>query len=301
MSNSNGKAISLWDLSQRYDTRDKCLALLNQLRWPDGPECPRCGSGKAYWLSKRRIYECGDCEYQYSVTTGTVMHRTKLPLTKWILAAALICNGRKGISACQMARDLHLTYKTSWYLGHRLRRAMREHKWLQRFTGICEVDESWIGGRTYGTLYGRRHLDNKTPVVGVRERGGRVRLAAVPNVTGKTLGWVMRQYIDTNAEMVMADQFSGYNQLAAEFTMSRINHSREYVRGQIHTNSIESIWALVKRQVHGTHHRISRQYLPLYLSEISFRFNHKENPDLFLSVLKNGLFTDRGLVPELAG
>ena len=111
----------------------------------------------------------------------------------------------------------------------------------------------------------------------------------------------MRQYIDTNAEMVMADQFSGYDQLAAEFTMSRINHSRVYVRGQIHTNSIESIWALVKRQVHGTHHRISRQYLPLYLSEISFRFNHKENPDLFLSVLKNGLFTDRGLVPQLAG
>jgi hypothetical protein len=118
-------------------------------------------------------------------------------------------------------------------------------------------------------------------------------MQCIPNITSRTLRDAVRGYVDTDAELVIADELNSYNQLAAEFTMERIQHSREYVRGEIHTNGIESIWAIVKRQVYGTHHRMSPQYLPLYLSEISFRFNHRKEHDLFLTVLRNGLLTDK--------
>jgi transposase-like protein len=204
------------------------------------------------------------------------------------LAIAMVCNARKGISACQLARDIHVTYKTAWYLSHRIRRAMRETDWLQKFTGVCEIDETYIGGRARGGKRGRG-APNKTPVFGVKERGGKVAIQAIPNITGKTLAKAVRQYVDTDAETVCADELNSYNQLAAEFTLERINHSREYVRGEIHTQGIESIWAIVKRQANGTHHRMSPQYLPLYLSEISYRFNHRKENHLFLTVLKNAL------------
>ncbi len=298
MPNSNGKVPSIIDLATKYDSQDKCIDLLEQLRWPDGVVCPKCACDTCYPIESRRTHECKDCKYQFSVTTGTVMHSSSLSLTKWILASVLLCNGRKGVSACQVARDLHVTYKTAWYLCHRLRRAMREEEWLSRFNGICEADETYIGGRARGGKRGRGAA-NKIIVAGVRERGGKVRMQAIPNVTSKTLGRVLKEYIDTDAEMVVADQLRSYNQLSAEFTMERINHTREYVRGNIHTNSIESIWAILKRQVNGTHHRVSKQYLPLYLSEISYRFNNREDPNLFLSVLRNGMMTDSELVRGL--
>lgn len=285
------KPISLIDLAQQYNTRDKCLELLERLRWPDGVVCPKCDCKKTYPLSTRRIHECADCRYQFPATSGTVMHDSRLCLTKWILATALIVNARKGVSACQMARDLHVTYKTAWYLGHRIRRAMRESAWLQKFTGIIEMDETYLGGRARGKR--GRGAANKTIVFGVKERGGKVRMQTIPNITNDTIASAVRQYVETDAEMVIADELNSYNQLAAEFTMERIQHSREYVRGNIHTNGIESMWAIVKRQVHGTHHRMSPQYLPLYLSEISYRFNHRNEHDLFLTVLKNGLMTDK--------
>jgi transposase-like protein len=288
---ANPKPISLIELCQQYDTPEKCLDLLESLRWPDGPVCHKCGSIKAYRIEKRRLYECADCGHQYSATSGTIMHRSRLPLVKWILAVALITNARKGVSACQLARDLHIGYKTAWYLGHRIRRAMRETSWMQKFTGIVELDECYIGGRSRGKR--GRGAANKTPVFGVRERGGKVRFQIMHKITGKNIRDAVHQYVDTNAEMVMADQYQAYDQLAAEFTVGRINHTREYVRGKIHTNSIESIWAIIKRQVHGTHHRMSPQYLPLYLSEISYRFNHRDDHTLFLKVLRNALLTDK--------
>jgi transposase-like protein len=219
------------------------------------------------------------------------MHRSRLPLTKWILAIALLVNARKGVSACQIARDLQVTYKTAWYLGHRIRRAMRELSWMQKFTGICELDECYLGGKCRGKR--GRGAGNKTPVFGMRERNGKVRLRIMSKITGQNIREAVHRYIDTNSKMVVADQYVAYDQLAAEFTLARIDHTREYVRGQIHTNSIESIWAIIKRQAHGTHHWMSPQYLPLYLSEISYRFNHKDDHKLFLKVLRNALLTDK--------
>lgn len=290
----NPKPISLIELAQQYDTRDKCLELLESLRWPNGSVCPKCDSIKAYRLKNRRLYECGDCRHQFSATSGTILHRSRLPLSKWILAVAIIANARKGVSACQLARDLHITYKSAWYLGHRIRRAMRELSWMQKFTGICELDECYLGGRSHGKR--GRGAANKTPVFGARERRGKVRLQVMKNITAKNIKEAVPRYVDTNAKMVIADELNSYDQLAAEFTVSRINHTREYVRGQIHTNSIETIWAIIKRQAHGTHHKMSPQYLPLYLSEISYRFNHKDDHKFFLRILRNALLTDKQLI-----
>ncbi|MBM4069925.1 MAG: IS1595 family transposase [Planctomycetes bacterium] len=286
------KPVSLIELAESYDTRDKCLDLLESLRWPHGPICPRCECPKVYSIKARRVHECSACKYHFSVTSGTILHDSRMPLTKWILGVALIANARKGVSACQLSRDLHLTYKSAWYLGHRIRRAMRETAWLEKFTGVVELDETYVGGKARGGKRGRGAA-NKEIVFGARERGGKVRITSIPDITGKTIAKAVHKYVDTDAEMVMADELSSYNQLAAEFTMERIQHSREYVRGQVHTNGIESIWAVLKRQVHGTHHKMSSQYLPLYLSEISYRFNHRQDHELFLRVLRNGLITDR--------
>jgi transposase-like protein len=292
----NPKPPSLIELAGLYDTREKCLELLERLRWNGKPTCPKCAGERVYRIADRQLFECAsaECRHQFSATSGTIMHDTRLSLTKWILAIALIVNARKGVSGCQLARDLHVTYKTAWYLGHRIRRAMRESAWLEKFAGIVEVDETYVGPRAHGGPRGRGAL-NKVIVFGARERGGRVRMQTVPNITSATLGAAVREYVETDAEMVIADELNSYNQLAAEFTMERIQHSREYVRGEIHTNGIESIWAILKRQIGGTHHRISPQYLPLYLSEISYRFNYRKNPTLFLSVLRNAIVTDRGI------
>lgn len=295
MSKITTKAPSLVDLAMKYDSREKCLDLLESLRWPDGPACPRCGHSEAYRIHERRLYECKSCRHQYSATSGTVMHNTRLSLTKWIMGAALLANARKGVSACQMARDLHVTYKTAWYLGHRLRRAMRESEWLKKFSGVVEVDETYLGGKARGGKRGRG-AGNKTPVFGARERNGKVRLNAVPNVSYKALRQSLHQYVSPDAKMVVADEWPSYNQLAAEFTMARINHQREYVRGIVHTQGIESVWAIVKRQFHGTHHKMSQKYLPLYLSEIDYRFNHRKEPGLFRSILANALQTDDQVV-----
>jgi transposase-like protein len=293
--NPNPKPVSIIVLAQKYNTRQKCVELLESLRWPNGAFCHKCGSVKAYKIKNRFLYECADCQHQFSVTSGTIMHRSHLPLTKWILAIALIANAKKGVSACQLARDLQVTYKTAWYLGHRIRRAMRELSWMQKFTGIVELDECYIGGRPRHKFKVKRGRGaaNKTPVFGAIERGGKIHLQVMNKVNGDNIMKVVRKYIETDAEMVVADQLHCYNQLAAEFTVERINHTREYVRGKVHTNGIESIWAIVKRQVHGTHHKLSPQYLPLYLSEISYRFNHRKEPDLFLKVLRNVLLTDK--------
>jgi len=285
------KAPPLIQLARQYDTDDKCRRLLESLRWPDGVVCRFCGDDCCYGLNGRNFHECGGCRKQFSVTSRTVMHRTRLPLVKWIVAAALLSNARKGVSACQMARDIDVTYKTAWYLGHRLRRAMRETDWLKRFNGIVELDETYIGGKARGGKRGRG-AENKTAVFGAKERGGEVRMQAIPNITAATIKKAVHQYVDTDAETVVADQLNSYNQLAAEFTLERIDHNREYVRGQIHTQGIESIWAVVKRQVQGTHHKMSPQYLPLYLDEISYRFNHRSEPDLFLRVFGNATVTD---------
>ena len=296
---------SITELSGKYRTRSQCLKLIEELRFPEGPACLRCGSMRISRIRTVQKLQCMDCRYMFSVTSGTIFHRSHIPLQKWILAIFMICNAKKGISAKQIQRDLRLTYKSAWYLMHRIRRAMRETGFLRKFTGIVEADESYLGGKSINRWRRRRPRRSVGPhvgkmiVLGALERGGQVRLQMVNDATHKTISRFVKTWVSRDAEMLVTDEWKAYVQLRTEYRHERIRHQYEYVRGQIHTNSMENFWSILKRGITGVYHKVSRDYLPLYLSEFSYRFNHRDNKELFLQVIKNGVFTDRATLMNL--
>jgi len=219
------------------------------------------------------------------------MHRSHLPLQKWILATALICNAKKGISAKQIERDLSVTYKTAWYLMHRIRRAMKEPGLRSRFIGIVEIDDCFVGGKAHGKR--GRGAEKKTMVVGVRQRAGSVRAEIAADQKAKTLLQIVRRHVSMNAEMVCADDLSSYDILNKYYRPERVNHSKgEYARGEVHTNSMESFWNILKRGIIGSYHKVSVKYLPNYLREFTYRFSHTRNGNgvgLWQNILGNAL------------
>lgn len=291
------KQQSLFDVVEKFGTEEKCIAHFEKVRWPEGLECIRCG-GKRIMKFKalgktgkeRSLYECVDCHYQYSVTTGTVFHDSHLPLTKWFLAIYLICSAKKGVSAKQLQRQLSTSYETAWYMAHRIRLAMKEDQdFCQKFAGVCEVDETYIGGKRKGPR--GRGAANKIPVVAIKERtSGQIRMQAVKDVKSSTL----KAFIRANAlpgSDINTDEFSSYLWLdSSEFIHSAVNHSETYVKydedGVVHTNGVENVWSLFKRAVTGTFHKVSAKYLPLYLNEFAYRFNNREHFSLMDRVLE---------------
>jgi len=288
---SSKRGPSLLELCQRFRTREDCLKFLEKLRWPDGPVCPKCESTSISRLRKRDFFDCNRCYHQFSVTSGTIMHRSHLPLQKWILATALICNAKKGISAKQIERDLSVTYKTAWYLMHRIRRAMKEPGLRSRFIGIVEIDDCFVGGKAHGKR--GRGAEKKTMVVGVRQRAGSVRAEIAADQKAKTLLQIVRRHVSMNAEMVCADDLSSYDILNKYYRPERVNHSKgEYARGEVHTNSMESFWNILKRGIIGSYHKVSVKYLPNYLREFTYRFSHTRNGNgvgLWQNILGNAL------------
>lgn len=262
-------------LVRRYGDDGECMKMLEELRWPDGPRCCRCDSAKAKKITGRRFYNCRDCGHQYSVTSGTFLHRTHLPLIKWVIAAALICNAKKGISAKQLSRDIAVTYKVAWAMSHKLRRAMQKAQARQRpFRGTVEVDESYIGSPAAGKR--GRGAANKTILFGAKERHSRrVRVCVIPDIRHKTISTAVKRFVDFRAKTLIADQFRAYDPLKNMYTLKRIRHKESYTRGGVHTQGVESLWAAIKRQYHGTHHWISPKHMPLYLAEIAFRMDGK--------------------------
>ena len=291
MEASTKRGPSLLELSQRFKTRQDCLKFLEKLRWPDTPICPRCGSPKVCRLYARAFFECYTCRKQFSAISGTILHGTHLPLQKWILAAALICNAKKGISAKQIERDLKVTYKTAWYLMHRIRRAMHEPGLIAQFAGIVEIDETYVGGKAHGKR--GRGAANKTIVLGIRERGGSVRTEIAPNLKRRTISELVRKHVSTKAKMVCTDDLSSYDVLKPCYNPQKVNHSAgEYARGEVHTNSMESIWNILKRGITGSFHKVSVKYLPNYLREFTYRFAHTRNGNgvgLWENVLGNAV------------
>ncbi len=253
-------------LSQKFNTKEKCLKYFEKLRFKDGLCCIRCGSTSVSRIRTRFKYECNDCRYQFSVTSKTIMHKTHLPLEKWILASFLICNARKGISAKQIQRDLQVTYKTAWYLMHRIRKSMQCDPIISKFQGIIEVDETYLGGKARGKR--GRGAANKAIVFGIRERAGSVKFSILENVKHDSIAKEITKYVDPKIDMLCSDELPSYNKFAKIYNLQRVQHgTKEYVRGTVHTNSVESMWALIKRGVHGTYHHVSKKYLPLYLNE----------------------------------
>lgn len=283
---------SIIEILSRYNTEEKCIAHFERIRWPHGLECIRCGSKRVMKFDAtgktdklRHLYECVDCRYQYSVTTGTIFHDSHMTLTKWFLAIYLICSGKKGISAKELQRQLGVTYKTAWYMAHRIRSAMSEDsEFCQKFSGIVEADETYVGGKGKGPR--GRSTASKVPVIGIRERtSGRVRMQAVENVSPSVLAGFIRDNVAAGSTL-HTDEFSFYLWLdSSEFAHHSVNHSERYVDGDVHTNGCENVWSLFKRGIVGVFHKVSAKYLPLYLDEFSFRFNNRDSYNLMDKVL----------------
>jgi transposase-like protein len=283
--------MNLPDLIEQFRSEDKCRQYMEDLRWPDGVRCPRCGNDSVSHIEKRHQWECNEasCRYQFSVTAGTVFHDSHLPLWKWFLAIYLIGESRKGISAKQLQRTLGVSYKTAWYLGHRVRSAMEEDSPVP-LQGIVEVDETWIGGVHQKSAADRTGREKKKLVLGAISRDGEVRLVMKGGKgrEGKrSYQGFVKDVVGDNAEYIFSDSDSSWGEMTDWNTKHRkVDHSTdEWVRGIVHTNTIESVWSLFKRSVVGTYHQMSAKHLPAYLDEMAFRFNNRDNAFLFRDTL----------------
>jgi transposase-like protein len=288
--------MNLVKLIEQFGSEDRCRERLAELRWPNGVRCPRCDTDKVTPYAKRDQYDCRECDYRFSVTSGTIFADSKLPLWKWFLATYLMCESRKGISANQLKRSLSVTYKTAWYLCHRIRAAMKDEG-DELLSGIVEVDETFVGGKPRYHRHGQQGWrGNKTMVIGAIERGGKLRVKATshPYATQRTAEGFISEVVADDAEAIFTDDAHVYHRLGDDDTTHEtVNHSQdEWVRGHIHTNTIESAWSLFDRAVIGSYHKLSVKHLPAYLDEFAFRFNNRENPYLFRDTMIRLVQTD---------
>lgn len=283
--------MDLMKLFEQFGSDEKCRMYLEKLRWPDGVKCIRCQSPKISRIYKRNQFACDTCDYHFSVTTNTIFHDTHLPLAKWFAAIYLLSESKKGMSANQLKRTLHVAYKTAWYLCHRIREAVRDAD-TSLLNGIVEVDETYVGGKMKNMHKDRRELARKgriqkAIVLGAIQRGGGIRLKVEQGVDRSRLHLFIRMATSDDTECIMTDQAPAYDGIADHNTRHEsVNHKQEeWVRGECHTNSVESVWSLFKRSIVGSYHQISTKHLDRYLDEFEFRFNNRNNPYLFRDTL----------------
>ena len=271
-------------LIAQYGTDDRCRSVLDKLRWPDGPRCLRCGSDNVVPITTRPLHRCRGCQYQFSTTVGTIFNDSHLPLTKWFLATYMMVEAKKGVSASQLQRTLAVSYKTAWYLCHRIRAAMREASPIP-LDGIVEVDETYVGGKRRHVGHGYR--GNKTMVLGAAQRGGPIRLRIEKHADRKTLHAFIRAATKDETQAIYTDELPAYAGIADHNTRHEtVNHrAEEWVRADVHTNTVEGVWSLLKRSIVGSYHQLSAKHLPAYLDEMAWRFNNRRNPYLFRDTL----------------
>jgi len=279
------KSVNLMQLMERFHSEEACREVLAELRWSEGVKCPRCQDEGHAYDSERYVWDCYSCGYQFSALAGTIFHDTKLPLSKWFVAVLLMVEAKKGISANQMKRTIGVSYKTAWYLCHRIRAAMKDGRGAL-LSGIVEVDETYVGGKRRGGGAGKA-LKNKTMVFGAVQRGGNVRLRVGPNNSRKVLHGFIKDMVHDDAEAIYSDQHQSYVGLKDYNTRHEsVNHAEEeWVRGDVHTNTVENVWSLFKRSIIGSYHQLSAKHLDAYLDEMAWRFNNRENPFLFRDTL----------------
>jgi transposase-like protein len=284
----------------RFGTNDECRAVLEELRWPNGPRCPRCDSDKLSRIYEREQFDCDACSFQFSVLAGTIFHDTHLPLRSWFMATFLICESKKGMSANQLKRMLGVSYKTAWYLCHRIRAAMVNPNPLP-LSGVVEADETFVGGKHRaprgehgGTAPGWDWRKHKTTVLGAIERGGMLRVRKAPNNRKTTVTEFLSGVVADHASAIYTDELKSYAKIGdADTIHEAVNHAiEEWVRGDVHTNSVESAWSLFKRSIIGSYHQLSAKHLDAYLSEFEWRFNNRANPYLFRDTLMRLLESD---------
>jgi transposase-like protein len=290
--------MDLMTLFEKFGNDERCRMYLEKLRWPSRVRCVRCDSEKISRIYKRNQFHCDSCKYQFSATAGTIFHDSHLPLMKWFAAIYLLSESKKGMSANQLKRTLKVAYKTAWYLCHRIREAVKEADCdlLGLAGGIVECDETYIGGKA---IYmhrsklakmskGRDGYDNKTMVMGAIERGGKVRLSVGQKpATREILHAFIKSKLAEETALIVTDEHKGYQGIADGDTLHATvdHHEKEWVRGIVHTNTLENVWTLFKRSIVGSYHQVSEKHLDRYLDEFEFRFNNRDNPYLFRDTL----------------
>lgn len=285
--------MTLVDLQTHFSTDDRCREILTKLRWPEGVTCPRCKDRRVSWLNDRKQFECGECSYQFSVTAGTIFNDSHLPLQTWFMAVLLLVEARKGFSANQMKRTLGVSYKTAWYLCHRIRAAMVQTE-KPMLDGTVEMDETYVGGRKRG-IGARAAKEAKEVVIGIRQRDGDVRFFHADDAKSGTLAKYIQENISEDVDVIVTDEFPAYKHATGGKKHETVNHSaKEYVRlgTDIHTNTVESAFSLLKRGIIGTWHKISAKHLASYLQEMEFRFNRRKRSDLFVDTLRHMITAD---------
>ncbi|MCW5878658.1 MAG: IS1595 family transposase [Anaerolineales bacterium] len=277
-------------------TENEAREFLENLRWPNGPVCPHCGHDVAHKLSGKvgskkpvrpGVYACAQCRKQFTVTVGTIFESSRIPLRKWLMAFYLMNASKKGISAHQLHRMLGITYKTAWFMCHRIRESMRKEPVSSLLEGVVEADETYIGGKESNKHLSKRSgkrgrsTDSKTPVFALVERGGELRAGKVANVGSATLPNIIRRHVHPDATL-MTDSFNAYAS-ANEHVLfhEAVDHSRkEYVRGNVHVNTLEGWFSLLKRGINGTFHHVSEKHLDRYIDEFVHRYNWREMDDV---------------------
>jgi transposase-like protein len=297
--------MNLIDVTKSLGTEEQCLDFLERMRWPDGVRCPLCGADKVSRITRKtvsknkrdRFYACLEptCNHRFSVTAGTVFHRSHLPLPKWFMAMAIVMDAKKGMSALQLQQHLGIgSYRTAWYMVHRIRKAMVD-LFPTKLSGIVEVDETYIGGKSIRRGVGRKPRPKKDMVIGMRERGGRVRFFHVPNLKKDTMKTLLDRHIAVETKRIMTDSAIVYD-FAMDKTFQKkhrtVNHSREWVIPgdiDVHTNTVESAFSLLKRGLIGSFHRVSIKHLHRYLSEFEHRFNARKDENRLENVVRRML------------
>jgi transposase-like protein len=273
-------------------TEDQARSILEKLRWPNGIECHHCGSknivrinGSAESKVRDGLLRCRDCRKQFTVTVGTIMHKSHITLRQWVQAFYSMCSHKKGVSSLQLQRNLGLhSYRSSWHLTHRIRTAMRQEPLARLLKGVVEVDETYVGGKPRkgdGKVHKRGRGTDKATVLAMVEREGDVVSMPIENVTAKTLKTAIKETVDKESTII-TDEYESYAGIGKDFKGGHetINHrSGEYVRDGVSTNTAESYFALLKRGIHGTFHHISKRHMFRYCDEFSFRWDNRDTND----------------------
>lgn len=291
--------MTLLDVTQMFSSDEQCRELLKRLRWPEGVRCPRCQADAIKLATTKELFFCQTCIYQFSVLAGTIFNDSHLPLPIWFMATLLLCEAKKGMSALQLKRTIwgqHKgSYKTAWYLCHRIRAAMKEIE-QPMLDGTVEMDETYVGGKLKG-FGSKAARDAKEIVIGLRQRNGDLRFFHAEDAKSGTLRKYIQENVSTDVEVLITDSFPAYKHAVGEAEHKTVNHlAGEYVRYEngacVTTNTVDSAFSLLKRGIMGSWHKISAKHLSAYLDEMTFRFNRRKRSDLFIDTLRHMVTAD---------